>query len=159
MRFEAFKGFSLPFPFDVLAFAWVAILQVPIRHLIAGSGKLWQYCPVGNSTIFSQPSHCSTMVWQLPPLNWHPFLVIKKQSVPSLIVIQTMVITSFLWEFLKKSVFMPEPTPVVKRNISQKMSRKETVGWIFRDNRALGQCCDCNFNLSCSLNQLHAVRF
>jgi hypothetical protein len=92
----------LPLPFDVLDFTWVAMLHAPIRHLIAGSGKLWQYCPVGKSKILWQPSHCSTMVWQLPPLNRHPLLVMKKQSVPSLIVVQTMVITSFLYEFLRK---------------------------------------------------------
>jgi len=95
----------LPLPFDVLTFAWVAMLQVPIRHLNAGSGKLKQYCPVGKSAIFWQPSHFSMMAWQLPPLNWHPLLVMKKQSVPSLIVVQTMVITSFLLEFLRKISF------------------------------------------------------
>ena len=118
LRFEAFRGFNFPFspfPFDLAV--WVAILQLPKRHLAAGSGTTRQYLPAGNSLTFSQPSHCSTMVWQAPPLNWQPFLVIKKHSYPSFIVVQTIWITSFLrviWIF--RHGFMPDNFAVVKGN-------------------------------------------
>jgi len=61
----------------------------------------------------------------------------KKQSVPSFIVAQTMVITSFLLEFSEKSLFMPEPTPAVKRNISQKKDQNGVMGVIHRENSGL----------------------
>lgn len=45
------------------------------------------------------------MGWQLPPLNWQPFLLMKKQSIPFFTVVQTMAITSFLKELLNSKVY------------------------------------------------------
>ena len=52
-RLEAFKGFSFGVSFVLEALAmWVAILQFPMRHLVAGSGNIRQYVPVGNCLAF-----------------------------------------------------------------------------------------------------------
>jgi hypothetical protein len=90
----------------ISVFIWVAIEQAPFFHLAEGSRNFAQYFPVGYSTILWHPSHCSTMVLQVPPLNWHPFLVMNIQSNPTLIVEQTILTTSFLLNFNNRPCFL-----------------------------------------------------
>jgi hypothetical protein len=57
--------------------------------------------PAGNSLAFWQPVQASTTWWQLPPLNWQPFLPMKKHSTPCFTFVQTMGITSFPYEIIE----------------------------------------------------------
>lgn len=89
-------GFILLAAFFASACKCVAMLQFPFFHLLAGSGKIMQYFSERYSVTLWQPSHLSIIGWQLPPINWHPFLLIKTHSEPFLTVVQTMITTSFL---------------------------------------------------------------
>ena len=108
------------------------MLQTPFFHFIAGSGKLIQNVPVGYSTILWQPSHWSTIGWQLPPLNSHPLLVIKMHSVPFFTVVQTMITTSFLYRFWTKTNRF-SLLWTLKTNSSSELTKKESsiYSWVF----------------------------
>jgi hypothetical protein len=46
LRLDAFKGFNLAFSSLTVRVMWVARLQLPYFHLVAGSGAAEQYQPV-----------------------------------------------------------------------------------------------------------------
>jgi hypothetical protein len=71
------------------------MLHFPTFHFNSGSGHAVQNQPEVNSELRLQPLHSSTISWQSPPLYEHPLAVIKGHSIPSLIVVQTNVTTSF----------------------------------------------------------------
>ncbi len=75
---------------------WVAMLHFPTFHFNSGSGHAVQNQPEVNSELRLQPLHCSTISWQIPPLYEHPLFVMKGHSIPSFIVVQTNVTTSFI---------------------------------------------------------------
>ena len=71
------------------------MLQFPTFHFNSGSGHAVQNQPEENSEPRLQPLHCSTISWQIPPLYVQPLDVMKGHSIPSLIVVQTNLTTSF----------------------------------------------------------------
>jgi hypothetical protein len=94
-RFDALSGFSFVFVEEELAAMWVARLQLPFFHFDDGSGHAVQNQPDEYSRLRLQPSHFSTISWQIPPLKEHPFAAMKGHSIPSLTVVQTNGTTSF----------------------------------------------------------------
>jgi hypothetical protein len=71
------------------------MLHFPTFHFNSGSGHAVQNQPEENSELRLQPLHSSTISWQIPPLYEHPLVVMKGHSIPSLIVVQTNLTTSF----------------------------------------------------------------
>jgi hypothetical protein len=94
-RFDALSGLILVADVETLVVTWDARLQFPCSHFDAGSGQAVQYHAEENSALRLHPPHCSTVVWQTPPLNEHPLGVIKRHSIPFLTVVQTIGTTSF----------------------------------------------------------------
>jgi hypothetical protein len=92
---DAFRGLILVFPFSVSPLRWVAKLQLPLFHFVAGSGHVVQNQPDSNFTARAQPSHSSMIEWQVPPLKVQPFFFIKTHSIPFFTVEQSIGITSF----------------------------------------------------------------
>ena len=86
-RFDALRGLIFWFSSEALRWMWVAKLQAPRAHLALGSGATAQSSPSGEATVREQPWHCSTTVWQRPPLKLHPFFVMKAHSTPCFKVI------------------------------------------------------------------------
>ena len=92
-RLDALSGLIFAWAAAVAAVIWVAKLQFPFFHFMAGSGVAVQYQLDENSVLRSHPSHCSTTSWQAPSLYEQPFAVIKGHSTPSLTVVQFIGIT------------------------------------------------------------------
>ena len=92
---DALSGLTLLFSILTTSFTWVARLHLPFFHLVDGSGQAVQYHPEEYWEVRPHPSQASTAGWQQPPLNEHPFFVMKIQSTPGFTVEQSMGITSF----------------------------------------------------------------
>jgi hypothetical protein len=60
-RLEAFSGLTFWEASATLVLAWVARLQLPVFHLVEGSGQAAQYHPEEISSVRLHPLHCSTI--------------------------------------------------------------------------------------------------
>jgi hypothetical protein len=65
---DALIGLTFAFFPTTIEETCVARLQFPFFHFTEGSGQALQYQPEENSSLRLQPSHCSTITWQIPPL-------------------------------------------------------------------------------------------
>ena len=67
-RFDALSGLIFALACVFAAATCVAILHLLTFHLRPGSGQAEQYHPEVYWVLRPQPSHCSTISWQIPPL-------------------------------------------------------------------------------------------
>jgi len=58
-RLDALMGLSLAFSCLTVMVTWVAILQTPFFHFVAGSGAALQYHPVSYSLLLAHPLQAS----------------------------------------------------------------------------------------------------
>ena len=67
-RFDALSGLIFALDRVFAAATCVAMLQLLTFHFRPGSGQAEQYQPAVYWVLRPQPSHCSTISWQIPPL-------------------------------------------------------------------------------------------
>jgi hypothetical protein len=65
---DALSGLIFAFDVEAAFVTCEAKLQSPVFHFSEGSGHAEQYHPEAYSMLRLQPSQCSTISWQIPPL-------------------------------------------------------------------------------------------